>query len=695
MKQIKLFFLMLTLALLGVSNANATKVFATFGAPASSGSWDAETQTYTWTAGWSNLMPIFKFDNGELAEYTGLHLTTSDLVTGPYRLFIYSSVKNEEIAFYSVGEKSFDLAPNKITWNGGQNSLDIDLSKVTSIAFGGASGAGSVKLDPTSVYLVKPASCNFGDDGKAHFSVNDLDVTGNVTIDYENKTVTSTGNGTISISLPNADFSNVTRIDVTRSGDICNSMAINDAVTGNLNTWYGSKYGCDFTNYQSKAGSVNKITWNVDKTGTMTISDIVVTANVISASDARLVDVTTLPYKKWSSDGADAVVVDVAYPANECGKAMGQGSTIFGDGNVHYLNYVDLTEYSALKVKASAGAQIRICMNRLADPKNEGTVTVDVTKTVDSEGYATFDLTGYEFSHLIAIKFPWNGQTHTVYSIEAVNDNAQTSYIITGSGMMTSSAIAALTDENAKVIDAKGVTGTGVTLTSANPNCIFLANAGALVNEENVCVNGTINKLAITDGKPFALPAEATAATSASYNRSFTAALSTVCLPFAATFTGKAYEYKAEEGDNVTFKEVEGTTLEAGKAYLVDNTFTVTGGSGALATAPADGAFKGTFEKLTIGSDASTSYYGFSNGNFVKVGSNATVNPFRAYLTSSATAAKLNVIFGDATGISNAETHNAGIKAIYGADGAQKSKLTKGINVLKLQNGETVKVNIK
>lgn len=690
MKKIKTLMLLLALMCF-VGQANATKVFATFGAPASSGSWNAETQTYSWTAGYSNLMPIFTFANGELAEYTALHLTTSDYVDGPYRVcFMNGSTAVATIAFYSAGEKNLVLSERNET-------KDLDLSQITSIQFGGASGAGSVKLDPTSVYLVKPASCNFGDDGKAHFSVNDLDVTGNVTIDYENKTVTSTGDGTISISLPNADFSSVTRIDVTRSGDdICNTMAINDAVNGNFQTWYGSKYGADFTaDHRSKAGQINKITWNVNAAGTMTISDIVITANVISASDARLVDVTTLTYKKWSSDGADAVVVGNAYPVNECGKAMAAGSTIFGDGSVNWFNYVNLTGFTALKVKATAGAQVRICMNRLADSNNEGTLNVDVTKTVDSEGYATFDLTGYAFSHLHAIKLPYNGQTHTVYSIEAINPNAETSYIISGSGVMVSSAVAALADANAKAIDAKGITGTGITLTSANPNCIFIANEGVLANTENVCVNGTINKLAITDGKPFALPSVATTAAAASYDRAFTADYSTVCLPFAATFTGKAYEYNAEDADNVSFKEVEGTTLEAGKAYLVEAGFAVTGGSGALAAAPADGAFKGTFEKLTISSDASKSYYGFSAGSFVKVGNNGVVNPFRAYLTSTSSAAKLNVIFGDAaTAISNAKTQN-GIKAIYGVDGTQKAKLTKGINVLKMQNGETVKVNIK
>lgn len=686
MKKIKTLMLLLALMCF-VGQANATKVFATFGAPASQGSWNAETQTYSWTAGYSNLMPIFTFANGELAEYTALHLTTSDYVDGPYRVcFMNGTNAVATIAFYSAGEKNLVLSERSET-------KDLDLSQITSIQFGGASGAGSVKLDPTSVYLVKPFNLKFGDDGKAHIGASDLDATGNVSIDPATGVITSTGEGTISVSMPNCDFSSVNRIDVTRSGDdICNTMQVTDAANGILNTWYGSKYGCDFTGYQSKAGQVNKITWNVNAAGTMTISDIVITASVISASDARLVDVTNLPYKEWSSPTADAVVVGPAYPANELGKQMGQGSTIFGDGNVYYLNYVDLTGYTALKVKASAGADIRICMNR---PSDGGTLAVDLTKTVNAEGVAEFDLTGYAFSHLHCIKFPWNGKTHTVYSVEAVNSNAETSYIISGSGVMVSSAVAALADANAKSIDATGVTGTGVALTSANPNCIFIANEGVLANTENVCVNGTINKLAITDGKPFALPSVATTATAASYDRSFTADYSTVCLPFAATFTGKAYEYNAEDADKVSFKEVEGTTLEAGKAYLVEAGFAVTGGSGALAAAPADGAFKGTFEKLTISSDASKSYYGFSAGAFVKVGNNGVVNPFRAYLTSTSSAAKLNVIFGDAaTAISNTKTQN-GIKAIYGVDGTQKAKLTKGINVLKMQNGETVKVNIK
>lgn len=707
MKKIKLIFLMFTLALLGVSNANATKVFATFGAPAGNGAWNAETQTYSWTAGWSNLMPIFTFANGELAEYTALHLTTSDYVDGPYRVcFMNGSTAVATIAFYSADEKNLVLSERSET-------KDIDLSKITAIQFGGASGAGSVKLDPTSVYLVKPASCNFGDDGKAHFSVNDLDVTGNVTIDYENKTVTSTGNGTISISLPNCDFTAVKRVDVTRSGDdICNTMAINDAVNGNLNTWYGSKYGCDFSGYQSKAGQVNKITWNVDKAGTMTISDIVVTADILTGFVGYVLPEGATDALSFNTAIASWYGAKVSYPTT-----FAVQGNFWGNNGLSTTNRVDLAsaDYISFVVTegSTQGLALRVWVTDgtstatlYAYPAEEAASVTNwgASYLIKTPGVYTVKVSDWKYISGIKADNNWGASPIVVVlaytskgATPAICDMTNPVLSLSGKGVQTSAAKEILANANATIIDAKGITGTGVKLNSANPNCIFLANAGALANTENVCVNGTINKLSIYDGKPFAFPEEATSIENASYNRNLTTALYTVCLPFAANYEGKAYEYKGEEGDEVTFQEVDGATLEAGKAYLAEPSFNVTGGSGALVTTPVDGIFKGTFEKKVLNSDASTTYYGFSNGEFVKVGSNVTVKPFRAYLEASGSAAKLNVVFGDATGISKigSESKNNAIKAIYGADGAQKAKLTKGINVLKLQNGETVKVNIK
>ena len=67
--------LMLALVLCVVSvGASAVKLDATFGTPAGNGSWDANTNTYTWTGSTNNLMTIFSFSNGDLAKYSKIHL---------------------------------------------------------------------------------------------------------------------------------------------------------------------------------------------------------------------------------------------------------------------------------------------------------------------------------------------------------------------------------------------------------------------------------------------------------------------------------------------------------------------------------------------------------------------------------------------------------------------------------------------
>ena len=671
-------FLALLLLLMGVvGQVSATKVFATFGTPAGNGSWDGDTQTYSWTGSYSNLMPIFTFSNGELAECTALHLTTSDYVDGPYRVcFMNGSTAVATITFYSASEKNLVLSERGET-------KDIDLSAITSIQFGGASGAGSVKLDPSSVYLVKPLALKFGDDGKAHITASDLDVTGNVSVDAQTGVVTSTGTGSISVSLPNCDFSGVSRIDVSRSGDdICNTMAINDAVNGNLNTWYGSKYGCDFTSYQANAGQVNKITWNVNSEGTMTISDIVITSSVIRGIDNTLVDLWSIPFHKWSGVGANESVEE-NNPAcwDDRNKPSG---TIYGDAlNVNEKYYSDITGYDEMKIYADYNS-LRILVNR------NGSVTEIQGDGTWADGCLTLDLNAvmakheWSFLHLNAIK---SYNTPTVTKIELTKSDVDYRYSIIGSGAMASSVGKILAIEDATIIDATGITGSNVSLVPANPNCIFVANAGALANESNVMVDNTITNYSITDGKPAVVPVGATVS-AASYNREFTADYSTVCLPFAATFDGVAYECTEATSDAVTFTKVD--AMEAGKAYLVEAGFAVTGGSGELAAAQGE-SFKGVYENTTISSG-----YGFSSaGAFVKITGNVTCPAFRAYLDLSSSAKSLNVNFGEEDAIKDIAGGLNSMSAVYGVNGVRQNGLQKGINIVKMANGATRKVIIK
>ena len=105
---------------------------ATFGTPGGNASYSAPT--YTWTAGNSNLMTIFEFANGELANYHTLKFTFSNLSEGAsVRMGYYVGSDFTEFGngYYSAGEKTVDLT-----------ALGIDLSTVTKISFGGKSGSG-------------------------------------------------------------------------------------------------------------------------------------------------------------------------------------------------------------------------------------------------------------------------------------------------------------------------------------------------------------------------------------------------------------------------------------------------------------------------------------------------------------------------------------------------------------------------
>lgn len=130
--------------------ASAQKLNATFGSLP--GGANASLGLYTWTATTNNLLPLFEFSNGELANYTTLKFTLSNKSadSGMLRIGYYIDGSFKEFTnadgnsgFGSSGDKSIDLT-----------TQGVDLSKVTKIAFGGKTGTGSVNISPAQVYLV-------------------------------------------------------------------------------------------------------------------------------------------------------------------------------------------------------------------------------------------------------------------------------------------------------------------------------------------------------------------------------------------------------------------------------------------------------------------------------------------------------------------------------------------------------------
>ena len=169
---------------------------------------------------------------------------------------------------------------------------------------------------------------------------------------------------------------------------------------------------------------------------------------------------------------------------------------------------------------------------------------------------------------------------------------------------------------------------------------------------------------------------------------------STVCLPFALSEEqvtavkekGCAIEvlsgYNADKS-SVQFTDV--TTMAAHTPYLVTATSEtaqqlfdgLTGIEASLTTTPTDVvkgalAMKGTYEKGTISSETGLARYAYdaADGSFVRIGSNATLLPYRAYLElASSTAASRLAIDDDATGIGNVNGNGNGKAQFFDLQG--------------------------
>ena len=394
------------------------------------------------------------------------------------------------------------------------------------------------------------------------------------------------------------------------------------------------------------------------------------------------VQLTKSMFKTWNGVGKDAEVVsnNPYWNAEDYETEGSSGTCYYGSGNVSYLDYADISDYSALKIYGT-GSNLRVMFNRQTD---KGALTeVQVTPSVDG---TLLDLTSYEFVHLNAIKVVNGGGATTVTNITLIDSSVDSSvdYILSGDikdGSFSSSATSALADASATFYNTLGVTGSGVKLNATNKNALFKANSGVLSNT-NVIVSGNCANLELTDGNyPFKAPSTFTAS-SVSYNRTFTVGkASTVCLPFElskeeAHTAGTFYTLTAYEGGTLTFTEIgENDGTEAYKPYLFKaasgTPFSSAYANKEIAETPA--TLTGTTVEgytltgvLTGSTDVAADHagetvYGWSansgeeEGKFVQVGTGVSIDPFRAYVVynGSGNNARLAARFvgGSVTGI--------------------------------------------
>lgn len=707
-------FLLFMLVVLGLgSAARATKVYADLSVATAVGNatWDATEKTFAWTASTYAYMMLPGLA-GDLTEYTQLVLDVKEM-TASFRVdfqFGGGDVWETAVAYYNLttGLKTIDLS---------EKFTEEQLAQVTAVRLNTNSEAGSLRLN--SIYLVKPFKLSFNDEGKAYVYPSDLaEGASGLSIDEQTGIITkdAEGNAAFTLELGDVDFSHVTNItfdvNITSEGyiDLMSHTVINNQ-EGTIVTWYTSKYGKDYTEYQAQSEHVKSIVLNADpqKVGSMQINYICIEKEVVNASSIR--NLTSSDFKQWTASTGGTPTEETPYFEEHIGEAMGQGTTIYGNGNVSALAYADLTGYKELKIKSTAGASFRVLLNRVSD---DGEL-VELNPTVGADGWATVDLSGFEYVHLNALKLPWNGQTVTVEALGVTLPGVDC--FLKGSGELNKNAQDALSDTEVAFIDATGLANAEVMdLQSANPNCLFLvSDASKLSNEKNVLVKGedgtyACANLALESGYSFRTPYSFTVE-AASVKKTVGPNFGTFVSPFEVAVPDgcKAYNLTGVDENNVVAGE-ETATVAANKPVLLagDGECTFEAEDVTVESTPAslvNGILYGVYEAGTTAPQGSyvlqtqndvTAFYNVAEADKQKV------TPFTAYLTlptaAGVNAQSLSIGFDNegATYVDAAASEGTvTVETVYDLQGRKLGTPIKGVNLLRLSDGSVKKVVIK
>lgn len=217
-------------------------------------------------------------------------------------------------------------------------------------------------------------------------------------------------------------------------------------------------------------------------------------------------------------------------------------------------------------------------------------------------------------------------------------------------------------------------------------NTLIYLPANSKLTDANTVVSGKATALALTEKVALYVPVAFTAG-SISFDRTFNTEegkVSSFVMPFelkADNVEGKLYTFKGINGEKAEFKKLENTeTLAANTPCLIvaENAHpfdgvknvSVAATEGEMTNTVGNAAHIGAYTTQTVTSDATATYYGYQNGEFVKA-NNGTLNPFRTMIkvTGTVTAQALKLKLNDeTTGISEA-TNEAGKADVYTLDG--------------------------
>ncbi len=237
----------------------------------------------------------------------------------------------------------------------------------------------------------------------------------------------------------------------------------------------------------------------------------------------------------------------------------------------------------------------------------------------------------------------------------------------------------------------------------ANSNLLAKVKSDSGIKGTNIVNDDVCQSLVLTDGQPFGYYKDITA-TAASYERTVTNKFGTICLPFAVSSDENVQYYTLNKVENSTLYLTTAATVEAGVPAVFEMK------NGTMLTAIAsdatvkgsvvngDGTLKliGTFAGETITTNLSNSYY-ISSDKFRQATNSITVNPFRAYFTTTSNEVKAFDLSTEdnETAINNVQSSISNVQSVFDANGMKLQSLRKGLNIVKKNDGNVQKIMVK
>lgn len=726
--------LMLTLALVfgavgGVNSVKASKLYADLSklsnGPAST--WDGATNTMQWIGTSNNMISNFNFAAGSYRAYSTISITVSDLTNAVgVRLQIRANGQEKLVALngngtftkYLVDDFGFTASDlTKVEWirvlgsawqNGESHTIDADHP------------ASAVISD---VYLTQPTNTLEVNLSKMAASE------GEATWNYSTKIFAWTLNYGNAITLPglSGSLSSYTTVKYeTAAGTSDQFRILIYYNNGAPQTTYVASVGNKSVTFKEMGASTENLSHvsSIKIAGASTASgDIILNSFSLEGSSVNYIEnATVLETPVGVTDingmtGADSNKWNIAYPLT-VGDGTQFGGNIDGDNKSVDISSYDYLLFVVSDASKDAKTGLRVFVSTASSDNNSTRVILyphpiadyaDVTdwtaqSFITSSGFYVVKISDYPLLRGIKNLAYWQGSAGTI--------NISQAYVGTGSPAAPVENIVvvgedAVSDANATSFDVTCLSGSGITYSPANPNVLFIANAGQLTNTKNVIVGTTCANLEIADGYPFKAPKNFTATAAPTYDRSFVAdKTTTVCLPFALTETeaetlGTFYELSSFDGGTIHLSPV--AEPEANKAYLVVPTatgLTLSEAGKSIAATPADlGAeitsveFIGTLASTSIpASDGTNSYFAFNNGSLVKIATKAATLPaFRGYFkvsTSAIGARSLNISFDEeTTGVKTIDSKLFGVSKYFDLQGRRVENPTKGLYIV---NGKKV-----